>query len=75
MTTTTNDKITLAAIYAPGKAIFGCNLLELTVNAWDAGVNLSGTDVRKAWPCGEGGVLVDGICENKHYNLNGNIDN
>lgn len=75
MTTTTTTKTTVAAIYAPGKAIFGDDLLDLTGKAWDRGINLSGADLRKAWPAEGGGVWVDGACENKHYNAKGNIEN
>ena len=71
-----NNQITLAAIIAPGKAIFGADLLDLTVQAWDLGINLTGIEIRKAYPCTEsGGVLVQGTCENKHYRIDGKIDN
>ena len=75
MTTTTTTETTLAAIYAPGKALFGDDLLDLTGKAWDRGINLSGADLRKACPADGGGVWVDGACENKYYNANGNIEN
>jgi hypothetical protein len=69
-------EIQIAAIFSPGKAIFGTDLLDLTSKAWGAGVNLSGADIRKAWPCKEsGGVWVEGACESKHYTAQGNIDN
>ena len=68
-------EIKLAAIYAPGRAIFGSCLLDLTSKAWDIGVNLSGAEIRKAWPADTGGVWVRGECEDKHYALNGTVDN
>ena len=71
----TNERITIAAIYAPGRAIFGECLLSLTANAWEAGVNLSEAEIRKACPAEGGGVWVSGECESKHYSLSGNIDN
>jgi hypothetical protein len=73
--TTTQDKTAFAAIYAPGKAIFGADLLDLTATAWAAGVNLSGAEIRTAWSDEGGGVWVEGACENKHYNANGTIEN
>lgn len=76
MTTTQASSVAIAAIYAPGKAIFGSDLLDLTSKAWDAGVNLTGADIRKAWPSFTGqGIWVSGICEDKHYALDGTIDN
>ena len=75
MTTTTTTKTTVAAIYAPGKALFGDDMLDLTEKAWSQGINLSGADLRKACPAEGGGVWVDGACENKHYNSNGRIEN
>jgi hypothetical protein len=70
-----DNEIKLAAIYSSGKAIFGGCLLDLTAKAWDIVVNLSGAEIRKAWPAATGGVWVSGECENKHYAANGNIDN
>jgi len=69
------EQITTAAIYAPGKAIFATCLLDLTSKAWDLGINLTGADIRKAWPADTGGVWIEGSCENKHYSIAGNIDN
>ena len=68
-------EIKLAAIYSPGKAVFGDSLLDLTAKAWDIGVNLSGAEIRKAWPSATGGIWVSGGCEDKHYSANGNVDN
>ncbi len=69
------EQITTAAIYAPGKAIFGTCLLDLTSKAWDLGINLTGADIRKAWPAESGGVWIDGACEDKRYDATGRIDN
>ena len=62
-----NTDIKTAAIYAPGKAIFGTCLLDLTSTAWDLGINLTAADT--------GGVWIEGACENKHYSITGNIEN
>jgi hypothetical protein len=70
------SKTTIAAIYAPGKALFGNDLLDLTDKAWEASVNLTGAEIRKAWPSATGkGVWISGVCEDKHYAENGTIDN
>jgi hypothetical protein len=69
------EQITTAAIYAPGKAIFGTCLLDLTSKAWDLGINLTGADIRKARPAESGGVWIDGACEDKHYTIAGEVDN
>jgi hypothetical protein len=69
------EQITTAAIYTPGKAIFGTCLLDLTSKAWDLGINLTGADIRKAWPADTGGVWIEGACEDKHYDATGRIDN
>jgi len=69
------NQITTAAIYAPGKAIFATCLLDLTSKAWDLGINLTGADIRNAWPADSGGVWIEGACENKHYTIAGEIDN
>lgn len=70
-----NTDIEIAAIHAPGKAIFGTCLLDLTSTAWGLGINLTGADIRKAWPADTGGVWIEGACEDKHYSINGDIDN
>jgi hypothetical protein len=70
-----NTDIKTAAIYAPGKAIFGTCLLDLTSKAWDLGINLTGADIRKAWPADTGGVWLEGACEDKHYTIAGDIAN
>lgn len=76
MTTTQTSNVAIAAIYAPGKALFGADILDITSKAWDAGINLTGADIRKAWPSSTGqGIWVSGICEDKHYALSGRIDN
>ena len=68
--------ITLAAIISPGRAIFGTDLLDLTSKAWEEGINLTGVEIRHAHPCMEsGGVWVQGACEDKHYGIDGKIDN
>jgi hypothetical protein len=69
------EQITTAAIYAPGKAIFATCLLDLTSKAWDLGINLTGSDIRKARPAESGGVWIDGAYEDKHYTIAGDIDN
>jgi hypothetical protein len=70
------QNITLAAIISPGRAIFGADLLDLTVKSKDLGINLTGADIRNAHPCNEtGGVWVEGGCEDKHYTAIGKLDN
>jgi hypothetical protein len=69
------NTITVAAIYAPGRAIFGTCLLDLTEKAWDLGINLSGADIRAARPADGGGYWLEGACEDKHYGADGKIDN
>jgi len=68
------EKIKLAAIYAPGKAIFGADELELTSQAWDMGLNLTGSTIVPARAC-NGGVLVRCTSEEKYFALSGEIDN
>jgi len=67
-------KIEIAAVYSPGKAIFGADLLELTSQAWDKGINLSGAAIVPARAC-NGGVLVRCTSEEKFFALSGEIDN
>jgi hypothetical protein len=69
------EQITIAAVYAPGKAIFATCLLDLTSKAGDLGINLTGADIRNARPADTGGVWVEGACEDKHYDATGRIDN
>lgn len=67
-------QIKLAAIYAPGKAIFGADELDLTSQAWERGLNLTGADIVPARAC-NGGVLVRCTSEEKFFNLSGETDN
>jgi hypothetical protein len=71
------SSVTIAAIYLPCQALFGSDLLDLTVQAKARGINLSGADLRKAWANedGWGGFWLEGGCENKHYNAAGKLDN
>lgn len=67
-------QIRLAAIYSPGRAIFGGDLLELTSQAWERGLNLTGAAIVPARAC-NGGVLIRCTSEEKFFNLSGKIDN
>jgi len=69
------EKITVAAIYKPGHAIFGTCLLDLTQQAWDLGINLTSADIRAARPANSGGYWIESECEDKHYTVDGKIDN
>jgi hypothetical protein len=72
----TDTAITIAVIISPGRALFGSDLLDLTVKSKDLGINLTGADIRNARPCPEtGGVYVRGGCEWKHYTATGKLDN
>jgi hypothetical protein len=68
-------EITIAAIHAPGRAIFGTCLLDLTEKAWELGINLSGADICAARPANCGGYWVSGTNEDKYYGEDGKIDN
>jgi hypothetical protein len=68
------SQIKLAVICAPGHALFGTDLLDITIQAWEKGINLTGADIREARAV-ETGVLVSGACEDKHYSFSGKIDN
>ena len=71
---TTN--VTVAAIVKPGFAIFGTDLLDLTVRANDLGMNLTGVEIRNARHFEPtGGVMVEGVCEDKHFSATGHLDN
>jgi len=73
--TTQRNTVKLAAIYSPGRAILGSCLLDLTQQAWDLGINLTGADIRNAQPTDSGGYWIEGECEDKHYDASGKIDN
>jgi len=64
-----------AVVYAPGRAIFGTDLLDLTINAVEAGINLTGHWIRNVRPCDESAVWIEGGCEDKRYLLTGKLDN
>jgi hypothetical protein len=69
------QEIRIAAIYSPGRAIFGTCLLGITQAAHELGINLTGADIRNARPADTGGVWIEGACEDKHYDATGRIDN
>ena len=72
----TQENINIAVVYSPGLAIFAEDLIDLTFKAYELGINLTGEWIRKARLTEDkSGVWVEGGCEDKHYLLNGKIDN
>ena len=70
------ENINVAVVYEAGLAIFAEDLIDLTFKAFESGINLTGLWIRKARLTeDESGVWVEGGCEDKHYLLNGKIDN
>lgn len=67
---------TTCAVRFGDTALFGTCLLDLTVKAEEAGLNLTGKDVVEACDSPDtGGFFLRGSNEWKHFDSNGNLDN
>jgi len=76
MNTYTIPSTSIACIYEPGRALFGACVLDLTQQAHERGLNLTGCTLAKACDSPEsGGYWLEGTNEAKHYNAKGMLDN